>query len=43
MSSVSDHIQLLKSQEKQHDSVFNTLMIPSPNKTKEHRLLKQPH
>ena len=45
MSSVSDHIQLMKSQEKPYDSVFNkgngyTSTIQPLNTTKGHLLLK---
>ena len=47
MSSVSDQIQLMKSQEKPYNSVFNkesgyTSTIQPLNTTKGHLLLKQP-
>jgi hypothetical protein len=48
MSSVSDHIQLMKSSDFKYDSVFNKKngcisMIQPPNMTKAPQLLKQHH
>ena len=47
MSSVSDHVQLMKSQEYKYDSVLINengyiLMIQPRNMTNEHRLLRPP-